>query len=58
MADLQTNPTMANMPTAHWSVVPAAVETTAADPIAPDNATTPFATNAAHNERCSTLPHA
>ncbi len=36
MTELQTNPTMATMPTAHWSVVPAAVETTAADPIAAD----------------------
>lgn len=51
MAELLTNPTMASMPTAHWSVVPAAAETTAADPIAADNATIPLAMNAAR-PRC------
>jgi hypothetical protein len=47
MAELLTNPTMANMPTTHWSVVPAAAEIKAADPTAADNATIPFATDAA-----------
>lgn len=51
MAELLTNPTMATMPTAHWSVVPAAVETTAADPTAADSATMPFAMNAARPRR-------
>lgn len=51
MTELQTNATMAAMPTVHWTIVPGATETTAAAPITPDSATIPLAMNAARARR-------